>query len=84
MLKAALFTILSAVQCWFWLDVKSHQAKVDRTSEGVRQIGSQQFASDCSAEYLKVPPTLSPKCKDENKQDGRRLEPPSGGTRPSK
>jgi len=27
-----------------------------------------QFQSDCNQELLKVPPTLSPKCQDENKQ----------------
>ena len=29
----------------------------------------QQFKKDCSEEYLKVPPTLSPKCSDELKRD---------------
>ncbi len=42
---------------------------------------NQQFAKDCSAEYLKVPPTLSPKCTDESKklgEAGKRLQ---AGTR---
>lgn len=29
---------------------------------------SDQFKKDCSADYLKVPPTLSPKCEAENKK----------------
>jgi hypothetical protein len=29
---------------------------------------SAQFQTDCSAEYFKVPPTLSPKCADEKKK----------------
>lgn len=27
-----------------------------------------KFKTDCSEEYMKVPPTLSPKCADEDKQ----------------
>ena len=46
---------------------QSHQAKIDALQKEYDQI-NQQFAKDCSAEYLKVPPTLSPKCVDENKQ----------------
>jgi ABC-type uncharacterized transport system auxiliary subunit len=46
---------------------QSHQAKIDALQKEYDQI-NQQFAKDCSAEYLKVPPTLSPKCADENKQ----------------
>ena len=65
MLKAALLT---AIRCsfvaWFWLDVKSHQAKVDRFQKEYDRLAA--VHQDCSAEYLKVPPTLSPKCNDEN------------------
>jgi hypothetical protein len=46
---------------------QSHQAKINALQKEYDQI-NQQFALDCSAEYLKVPPTLSSKCADENKQ----------------
>jgi len=46
---------------------QSHQAKIDALQKEYDRL-NQQFAKDCSAEYLKVPPTLSPKCVDENKQ----------------
>jgi hypothetical protein len=29
---------------------------------------NEQFGKDCSAEFLKVPPSLSPKCSDEDKK----------------
>ena len=53
-----------------------HQAKVDALQKEYDQL-NQQFAKDCSAEYLKVPPTLSPKCTDESKklgEAGKRLQ----------
>lgn len=40
--------------------VDALQKEYDRTEE--------QFRTDCSAEYLKVPPTLSSKCVQEDKQ----------------
>ncbi len=64
MLKAALFTFLSAASVLV-TGCESHQAKVDRLQKEYQQE-SEQFGKDCSAEYLKVPPTLSPKCNDEN------------------
>lgn len=69
MLKAALFTVLSAASVLVLAGCESHQAKVDRLQKEYDQI-SQQFAKDCSAEYLKVPPALSPKCADESKKMG--------------
>jgi hypothetical protein len=65
MLKTALFTILSAASVLVLTGCESHQAKVDRLQKEYQQE-SAQFGKDCSAEYLKVPPTLSPKCNDEN------------------
>lgn len=65
MLKTALFTILSAASVLVLGGCESHQAKVDRLQKEYQQE-SEQFGKDCSAEYLKVPPTLSPKCNDEN------------------
>jgi hypothetical protein len=55
---------------------QSRQAKVDVLQKQYDQL-NQQFAKDCSAEYLKVPPTLSPKCTDESKklgEAGKRLQ----------
>jgi len=59
----ALMTVLALVLS----GCQSHQAKIDALQKEYDQI-NQQFAKDCSAEYLKVPPTLSPKCADENEQ----------------
>ena len=53
--------LLSQTSC------KSHQAKVDDLQKEYDRLGK-QFQSDCNQELLKVPPTLSPKCQDENKQ----------------
>jgi hypothetical protein len=65
MLKATLFTTFSAASLLVLAGCESHQAKVDRLQKEYQQE-SEQFGRDCSAEYLKVPPTLSPKCNDEN------------------
>jgi hypothetical protein len=75
MIKVALFTILSASSVLVLAGCESHQAKVDRLQKEYDRL-TQQFAKDCSAEYLKTPPNLSPKCADESKQmgeAGRRL-----------
>ena len=55
---------------------QSRQAKVEALQKEYDQL-NQQFAKDCSAEYLKVPPTLSQKCTDESKklgEAGKRLQ----------
>jgi hypothetical protein len=46
---------------------QTHQSKVDALKKEYDRL-NQQFANDCSAELLKVPPDLSPKCADEDKQ----------------
>ena len=69
MLKTALFTILSVASVLVLAGCESHQAKVDRLQKDYDRL-TQQFAKDCSAEYLKTPPNLSPKCADESKQMG--------------
>ncbi len=46
---------------------RSHEAKVADLQRQYDQLGA-QFQKDCSADYLKVPPQLSPKCSDELKQ----------------
>ena len=67
MLKAALFTFLTASSLLVLAGCESHQAKVDQLQKEYDRL-SQQFAKDCSAEYLKTPPNLSPKCTDESKK----------------
>lgn len=46
---------------------RSHKAKVENFQKQYDQL-NQQFGKDCSAEFLKMPPSLSPKCKAEDKQ----------------
>jgi hypothetical protein len=46
---------------------RSHESRVADLQKQYDQLGA-QYQKDCSAEYLKVPPTLSPKCSDELKQ----------------
>lgn len=67
MLKTALFTILSAASVLVLAGCESHQAKVDRLQREYDRLAT-QFHQDCSAEYLKLPPTPSPKCTDEDKK----------------
>ena len=55
---------------------EGHQAKVDKLQKEYDQAAN-QFQKDCAAEYLKVPPTLSPKCQDEKQKQAdawKRLE----------
>lgn len=61
------FSALSAVLILALSGCQSHQSKVDALQKEYDRL-NQQFAKDCSAEYLKMPPTLSPKCDDENKK----------------
>ena len=46
---------------------QSHQSKVDALQKEYDGLAL-QFRKDCSDEYLKVPPTVSQKCSDEDKQ----------------
>jgi hypothetical protein len=46
---------------------QSHQAKIEELKKEHDRL-SDQFRADCTAEYLKVPPTLSPKCAEEQKK----------------
>lgn len=46
---------------------ESHQSKVDALQKQYDDLAA-QFHKDCSAEYLKVPPVVSPKCADEDKK----------------
>jgi hypothetical protein len=57
----AALVLLNSIGC------KSHQVRIDELQKEYDRLGS-QFQRDCNEELLKVPPTLSPKCQDENKQ----------------
>ena len=59
--------IFAAVLLLIQTGCKSHQTKVDELQKAYDRLG-EQFQRDCNQELLKVPPTLSPKCQDENKQ----------------
>jgi hypothetical protein len=55
---------------------QSHQAKIDALQKEYDRLGA-QFQRDCTEEYLKVPPTLSPKCADDKSKledAGKRLQ----------
>jgi Prokaryotic membrane lipoprotein lipid attachment site len=55
---------------------EGHQAKVDALQKEYDRLGA-EFQKDCSQEYLKVPPTLSPKCADEKQKTedaGKKLQ----------
>jgi hypothetical protein len=45
---------------------ESHQAKVDALQKQYDDLAA-QFHKECSAEYLKIPPAVSQKCTDEDK-----------------
>jgi hypothetical protein len=68
-------TVLIAASAVISTGCQSHQSRIDALQKEYDRLGA-QFQSDCSAEYFKVPPTLSPKCADEKKQvedAGKRL-----------
>ena len=46
---------------------KSHETKVADLQKQYDEAEA-QFRKDCNEEYLKVPPTLSPKCTEEDKR----------------
>lgn len=46
---------------------ESDQSKLDALTKEHDQLGD-KFRADCTAETLKVPPTLSPKCAEESKK----------------
>ena len=53
--------------CFVFTGCQSHQSKVDALQKEYDDL-ELQFRKDCSEEYLKVPPTLSQKCTDEDKK----------------
>jgi hypothetical protein len=70
-LRSVLITIFAC----YLTGCQSRQSRIDELQRGYDRL-SAQFQTDCSAEYFKVPPTLSPKCADEKKNvedAGKRL-----------
>ena len=61
------YTVSFAVLAIALSGCQSHQAKIDDLKKEHERLGD-QFRADCTAEYLKVPPTLSPKCAGEQKK----------------
>jgi uncharacterized lipoprotein NlpE involved in copper resistance len=61
------FLFLAVVMTFAFVGCESHQAKIDALQKQYDDLAA-QFQKDCSAEYYKVPPTLSPKCADEKKK----------------
>jgi hypothetical protein len=66
MRRTTRLAISAAVLIFAIAGCESHQAKVDAVQKEYDQLAS-QFHNDCSAEYLKIPPTISQKCSDEDK-----------------
>jgi hypothetical protein len=65
--STAKFFALSAVLVFVLTGCQNHQAKVDALQKEYDEAEA-LFRKDCNEEYLKVPPTLSPKCVDEDKK----------------
>ena len=61
------FLFLAVVMTFAFVGCESHQAKIDALQKQYDDLAA-QFHKDCSAEYLKVPPTVSQKCSDEDKK----------------
>jgi hypothetical protein len=61
------FLSAAALATLFPIGCQSHQGKIDALQKQYDDLAA-QFHKDCSAEYLKVPPTISQKCTDEDKQ----------------
>jgi hypothetical protein len=67
MCRIGVFAIFAAASMFALSGCESHQAKVDALQKQYDQLAA-QFHLDCSAEYLKIPPTISAKCTDEDKK----------------
>jgi hypothetical protein len=67
MRQAITLFVLSGIFCVALTGCQTRQAKVDARQKEYDRLGA-QFQKDCSAEYFKVPPTLSQKCAAEKKR----------------
>lgn len=65
MRRTAIFAVFTAILGIAITGCQSHQAKVADLQKQYDQI-AKQFQQDCSAEYLELPPKISPKCKTED------------------
>lgn len=65
MRRTAMSAVLTAILGIAITGCQSHQAKVADLQKQYDQI-AKQFQQDCSAEYLELPPKISPKCKTED------------------
>ena len=59
--------LLAAALLLMTTGCRSHETKVAELQKQYDDAEA-QFRKDCNEEYLKVPPTLSPKCSDEDKK----------------
>jgi hypothetical protein len=64
--KASLIALITTIVIGF-AACQSHQSRIDALQKQYDDAEA-QFRKDCNEEYLKVPPTLSPKCVDEDKK----------------
>jgi hypothetical protein len=67
MLQTARHSTIALAFAFAFVGCKSHEAKVANLQKQYDQL-NQQFGKDCAGEFLKVPPSLSPKCSAEDKQ----------------
>jgi hypothetical protein len=67
MCRVEVLAIFAAASMFALPGCESHQAKVGALQKQYDQLAA-QFHQDCSAEYLKIPPTISAKCTDEDKK----------------
>ena len=73
--RVLLGTVFIAFCACSLIGCQSRQSKINELQTEYDRL-SAQFQTDCSAEYFKVPPTLSPTCADEKKKvedAGKRL-----------
>lgn len=66
-MRIRIAVLSSCIAVCLLLGCESRQAKVNKLQGEYDRLSS-QFQKDCASEYLRVPPTLSPKCDQEKKQ----------------
>ena len=67
MCRISEFVVYTAAFVLVLVGCESHKARVDKLQQQYDQLAA-QFHQDCSAEYLKIPPTISAKCTEEDKK----------------
>jgi hypothetical protein len=66
MRRTVRLVIVTTAVTFAFVGCQSHKARVDALQKEYDQLAN-QFHQDCSAEYLKIPPTISEKCNQEDK-----------------